>query len=1056
MLGSCRVRIPFKMLADQGKVAIAFDMRPFIHSGSEALQVVRYYRQELNVPRHVSPYIFEQDIEPDTSTYTQALIDSADTVIVEVCDSRLIEYRGLFFQSNFFMRQFVQKMGRPGLDWSRTLSLKGKAGEDDVQATLGKLAAAGTPASAETADILRHTAMTKETAGELVESLRQILAGGSKQAIFVSHFTVPGETGMIMQDRAAMQAKLADAARELGATFFNPTSLIEQHGRRAALDADGADIYEYNPAFNSVVGDALAGLVDALWQGKPDSEPMLRRKPGAAVSANAKQLNERLVDFAGERLARLGLRDSGLFEHYKALLETGDILSPRLPTAQAIAGVLPHFTRYVILRAGLGEVGFMLKPLDAQIDFFEPNGGRFAAIKAFQEREIEQGFGAPLREGLHLATLPDEAYVAGIGDLDQTLLVVPDFLTGALGIGEVMAAVSRFPKIVFEPHNFMRQRKTAAEIDEVFEMFAKAGYAPARKVHSAGLWYVERPQVAVAEAGSNRFLDRLRENFDAGPSRLFCRLSGGDGEVDLPWSGLQSNCQQFQTAYRAAGLPRDGVVLIFLRHTRDLYGAFFGAMASGLVPSFMPPSSPRQDLNIYWGSHKALLAHIQPAAIVIDAATLAEMNAAGLDLGGAVVLDAADVKRAFDPIAGGQLEIEARPGTAIALLQHSSGTTGLKKGVALSFDAIADQLDSYAATLAAGRDDVIVSWLPLYHDMGLIACCMLPAYFAIPVVHLDAFHWLARPGLLLEQIVASKGTLCWLPNFAFEHLAAVAGRHADQYDLSRMRAFVNCSEVCKPKTFDKFLAAFAVSGLRADQLHCCYAMAETVFAVSQSRLGAPALRLRADPASLLRGERVRAAAPQEAGTELIETGAPIEGIAVKVVDENRLELPEGCVGELALSGDFLFSGYYKDSGRTAAQVAAGVYYSRDLGFVHAGRLFVLGRIDDLIIVNGRNLYAHEIESVVAGVEGVKPGRGVAVPMYEERLGSEVLVVIAERQRDTTRADADMQRDISSGILSTFNVMPRRVSIVEEGWLVKTTSGKISRKENLAKLMNPAA
>jgi len=546
---------------------------------------------------------------------------------------------------------------------------------------------------------------------------------------------------------------------------------------------------------------------------------------------------------------------------------------------------------------------------------------------------------------------------------------------------------------------------------------------------------------------ANRYQQALLRNFAERPRDVFCHQVGDGGETTLTWRDLENHCGAFAGAYRAAGLKSGDQVLIFLRHTPQLYGAFFGAMLIGVTPAFMPCSSPRQDTTLYWRSHQALMDQIRPAAVVTDIPTLAEMRDAGLGLDATSVL-------LIEDLAPTSLEPRLVGEEAIGLLQHSSGTTGLKKGVALSFAAIVDQIESYAGAIALGEDDAIVSWLPLYHDMGLIACLILPAYFAVPVTHLDPFHWIGRPDTLFEQMVRRKGTLTWLPNFAFEHLAGTAARRAGAWDLSGVRAFINCSEPCKAATFDRFAAAFAPAGVRADQLQCCYAMAETVFAVTQTGLAAEAgaalpARLHVDPASLDRGQAPILVAPGE-GVELIETGAVIDGLSLTIHDEAGGIIADGRIGEVGLAGRFLFSGYNHDRARTAERLREGVYFSRDLGFVRDGRLYVLGRMDDLIIINGRNLYAHEVESHVGAVAGVKPGRAVALAWFDPRIGSETLVVMAERVRAAGRPDDDIRREIIGRVHSVFNVTPRAVEMLEEGRLVKTSSGKISRRENLAR------
>ena len=192
------------------------------------------------------------------------------------------------------------------------------------------------------------------------------------------------------------------------------------------------------------------------------------------------------------------------------------------------------------------------------------------------------------------------------------------------------------------------------------------------------------------------------------------------------------------------------------------------------------------------------------------------------------------------------------------------------------------------------------------------------------------------------------------------------------------------------------------------------------------------------------------AAPPGEGIELIETGQVIEGLNLSIHDEGGGAIADGRIGEVGLSGRFLFSGYNRDEARTAERLRDGIYFSRDLGFVRDGRLYILGRMDDLIIINGRNLYAHEVEALINAIEGIKPGRAVAVSWFDERIGSETLAIMAERAGAGRRADEDIRREVISTVHSIFNVTPRAVELLDEGRLVKTSSGKLSRKENLAR------
>jgi fatty-acyl-CoA synthase len=555
----------------------------------------------------------------------------------------------------------------------------------------------------------------------------------------------------------------------------------------------------------------------------------------------------------------------------------------------------------------------------------------------------------------------------------------------------------------------------------------------------------------MALSPDNAFAARILDHFAKRADHRAASFVTSKGRQDLTFADVEMDCRRYAAAYRAAGLPVGGTVLIFLRHVPDLYGSFFGAMLAGYVPALMPCTSPRQDPVLYWQSHNKLLARIRPAAIVAAEDTFAEMNKAGLDVGAAarVTCEAAKATTAdgaFSPA----------DAASIALLQHSSGTTGLKKGVRLSFNAILNHVVSYSTALEAGANDSVVSWLPLYHDMGLIACMVTPIWLGIPVTHIDPFHWLTRPAMLLNLLVEDRGTLCWLPNFAFEHLALTSGRNAANYDLSHVRAFINCSEPCKPATFDRFAAAFRAASITPEQLQCCYAMAETVYAITQTPVGQLPVRATID-ANHMRtsGEIVEVVEGSAEGLEIISSGPVLPGLNVEIRNDRRQNIGTDQIGEIAVSGTYLFDGYNEDPERTAEKLSEGFYHTGDKGFLIGRELFVLGRTDDLIIINGRNIYCHEAEAELTGVVGLKPGRAVVLGHEDPKIGSQVMLIIAEKDPATTEPldETVVRRDISDRMFSLFQVMPRAVKLVEPGWLIKTTSGKIGRAANLAKYLD---
>jgi acyl-CoA synthetase (AMP-forming)/AMP-acid ligase II len=512
------------------------------------------------------------------------------------------------------------------------------------------------------------------------------------------------------------------------------------------------------------------------------------------------------------------------------------------------------------------------------------------------------------------------------------------------------------------------------------------------------------------------------------PDRVLFTLDVGGNLTPCTHATLLHGARRHAGIFLAAGALPGQTLLISLRPGADLYHAFLGALLLGCIPSMMPFPSAKQDPALFWDSHNRLFAHLGGGIIITDS-------------------DYVDAIRDNSPnglmtilTPAYQAEIYDGPNHAwssddICCLQHSSGTTGLKKGVTLTHDAIEQQIDSYRRAIQIEADDTIVSWLPLYHDMGFVTTTLLPLVLGNHTVVMSPFEWLSRPTALFDLIERFDGKFAWLPNFAFKHLArSVQDEHPR--DLSRVKAFINCSEPCKPQTFDAFLERFSSWGVRPDQLQVCYAMAETVFAVTQTALGTPVTRLTISSSSLAEPASLSFDGPNLVC--VLSAGRPVDGIQVRIDGAE--------IGEILVRGRFVFRGYYRvDSGDCFSD---GWYRTGDIGFYWQGELFVLGRKTDLIIVLGKNFFAHELEELVNSVPGVNPGRAVALGVYSAELGSEDVAIVAEPHPGADRRGVRLAvRKVLEG---TLGLVPRHIMLVEPGWLVKSTSGKISRKENLRK------
>ena len=534
---------------------------------------------------------------------------------------------------------------------------------------------------------------------------------------------------------------------------------------------------------------------------------------------------------------------------------------------------------------------------------------------------------------------------------------------------------------------------------------------------------------------------RLRELAQRDPTALFCTFISGKTAERITFGQLYGRSCAYARSYVDLGVVPNDLVLIVLKHTPHLFYAYLGAMIAGAIPSYLPFPSPKQRPDLYWEDHAVLFKRIRPRMMVTYEANLATAGQALPDFDVPTLI-------ADDAILKAPGDEERFPGFAravddVACLQHSSGTTSLKKGVMLTHRMIFAHVRAYNASIQFGSQDRIASWLPLYHDMGFVACFMGSLLSGTPLVALDPFEWVMRPRLLLDAIERYRATFCWLPNFAFSHIANSV-RPSDRWDLSSLRAFINCSEPCKAKTFERFAARFADCGIAPEKLQVSYAMAENVFGVTQTTLGVRVKEIEADSDAFSLGT-ITTSVAGSGGIRILSCGPSIAGVEVEIRDEDGRRVNDGRVGEICVSSPFLFSGYYRLPEKTEEKLREGWYYTADMGFVLDGELFVTGRKDDMIIVAGRNYYAHEIEAIVNAVATIVPGRNVAIGVEDPQTDATAVVVLAEC---ASGSDAEaLAREVRREILEKLGLAIHAVVPLPTGRLVKTTSGKISRSKN---------
>jgi len=497
--------------------------------------------------------------------------------------------------------------------------------------------------------------------------------------------------------------------------------------------------------------------------------------------------------------------------------------------------------------------------------------------------------------------------------------------------------------------------------------------------------------------------------------------------------------ERYAALYRGRELEPGDTLAIVLPHSIDLYAAFAGALLGGFVPSIWSHPSPKTRDAEYAEQLAAQLQNAQPRLLVTyDAlAALLPQSAARCTPN--------DVPAEAPPLP----PFEPPAADAVAFLQYSSGTTGLKKGVAITHRALLWQVDTYAEAIQLREDDRIVSWLPLYHDMGLICCLMLPLVQRIPVVALSPFEWVRRPATWLRAASEHRATLGWLPNFAYSFLAtnATDAELAD-VDLSLLRGVVNCSEPILAQSHDEFLRRFGPVALRPTALCAGYALAENTFAATSGGFDGPLADEWVDGAALARdGHAVPAAASQSGARRLVSSGRPLPETTIEIVDPRGRALPERCVGEIVIQSPCLLREYHRNPDATRRALRGGRYFTGDLGYLARGELFVTGRRNDMIIVRGQNIFPQDVEAIVNGVPGVIAGRVAAIGVPNEALGTQDLALLVESHHADDAARRKLAEEIRRRVFAATDVSPREVRILPHMWLRKSTAGKVSREIN---------
>jgi acyl carrier protein len=530
----------------------------------------------------------------------------------------------------------------------------------------------------------------------------------------------------------------------------------------------------------------------------------------------------------------------------------------------------------------------------------------------------------------------------------------------------------------------------------------------------------------------------LREH----PQRIHITCIGDDAERAI-------NYHQLAVAGRAvaAGLQRIGVqprdcVAIMLPTSPEYFSTYVGILLAGAIPVPIYPPARASQIEEHVLRHAGILDNARAVLLVTvpEAMAVARLLQARV---GAVRQLATPAQLSAS---GGRPAAVALHSEDIAFIQYTSGSTGDPKGVALTHANLLANIRAMAQAVHASADDVFVSWLPLYHDMGLIGAWLGGLYVGYALCVMSPLAFLARPERWLQAVHRHRGSLSAAPNFAYELcVKRITDEQLAGLDLSCWRVAFNGAEAVLPDTLQRFEQRFARCGLRPGTVLPVYGLAEAGLGLLFPSLGRAARIDRVQRDAFAREHRALPAAPDDASAlRFVGCGVPLAGYEIRLLDKAGRELGERVEGRLQFRGPSATAGYYRNPQQTARLFSDGWLDTGDRAYCAEGEFFITGRVKDIIIRGGRNLYPQEIETAVGTVAGVRQGCVAVFGSTDTATGTERLVVLAETHAGEAAAQARLRDAVARAVVAAIGEPPDEVLLVPPHSVLKTSSGKVRR------------
>ncbi len=613
-----------------------------------------------------------------------------------------------------------------------------------------------------------------------------------------------------------------------------------------------------------------------------------------------------------------------------------------------------------------------------------------------------------------------------------------DLSFDSLGRAELLLRLDRAFKIKL-PDALIGEMNTPADLLAAIQAAAPPEEL-ARRSEEAALGALP---IAAAPAQAGTLIEALDWHVRSHAERPHILLwQTGGGALPMTYAALDAAARRIARGLLDRGLEPGDRAAIMLPTEAGFFQAFMGVLYAGGVPVPIYPPSRRAQMEEHLRRQAGIVRNAEASVLI----TNEEIRPAGSLLYG-LCASLKHIETVTDLTAAEPIDAPAPAGPqTVALIQYTSGSTGDPKGVVLTHANLLANIRAMGEASDATSADVFVSWLPLYHDMGLIGAWLACLYYGVPTVIMPPLAFLADPVRWLRAISDHRATLSAAPNFAFELcLKNIHDADIEGLDLSSLRMVVNGAEPIVPSTLSRFTERFASCGLKPSAVAPVYGLAENAVGLAFPPPGRTPLIDRVDREEFVaRGTAVPAKPNGHATIEFVACGQPIPRHEVRIVDSADREAPERQEGRLQFRGPSSTSGYFRNEEKNRALFSGAWLETGDRAYIAGGDIFITGRIKDIIIRAGRNIYPQELEDVVGAVLGVRKGCVAVFAAADPHAGTERLVVMAETRLHEEDALDDLRRKIADASAALLDLPPDDIVLAPPGTVPKTSSGKIRR------------